>query len=155
MSKQNLLTGHALFQSLTPAEVARISERAVLRKCVAEDVVYRPGDEARHVFLLVEGEIVLRLPTRSGFSVAIAKVESGELFGLGSLLGDGRYTVAAECLQPCKVLMIDAPPLLEVLQNNNVAGLEFTRRVARAYFARYVATMKQLQSVIDQIDLVK
>ncbi len=153
MSIQSMLRGQTLFQSLTPNQVNRIEAFSTMRQCLAGDSVHRAGDEATHVYLLVEGRIHLRLPSSKNINVMIAQVGTGELFGMSSLLGSPRHTVTAVCDTPCSVLQIEAKSLLAVLDEDARTGLHIIRGVARAYFDRYVGVTRRLQSIVDQIPI--
>lgn len=155
MSIQSMLRGQTLFQSLTPNQVARIEQFSSMRQCLVGDVVHRAGDEATHLFLLVEGRLHLRLPSSKDVNVVIAQVGKGEIFGLAALLGSPRHTVSAVCETPCAVLQIDAKGLMDVLDEDGRTGLHIMRGVARAYFDRYVGVTRRLQSIVDQIPIVR
>ena len=153
MTIQSMLRGQTLFQSLTPNQIARIESFSKMRQCVAGDSVHRAGDEATHVYLLVEGRIHLRLPSSKNVNVMLSQLGSGELFGMSSLLGSPRHTVTAVCDTPCAVLQIESKGLFGVLDEDPRTGLHIIKGVARAYFDRYVGVTRRLQSIVDQIPI--
>ena len=153
MSVSSMLKGHDLFGALPLEEVNRIDSFSSLKTFAKGECVYACDGVASHVFVLVEGQVVLKLPARAGqAALVIARAEKGELFGLVPLLEMERYTVTAECIGPCSVLAVEAAPLLEVLKRNPGVAREVMTHAAKAYYTRYVEALKLLQNALGRID---
>jgi CRP/FNR family cyclic AMP-dependent transcriptional regulator len=156
MTIERTIRGHEMFGALSAKEVSLISGVSSEKHFEAGDVIYRHEGRVSHVFLNLEGQILLRLPAQSGeISLVISRVDPGELFGVAPLLGAERHTATAVAAEPSDVLAIEARPLREILQGNPVAGMQLIGRVARVYFDRYVAVMNSLQGVVNQISLIR
>ena len=56
------LIGHDVFQLLRPDQVSVISETAEEISLKAGDTVFRRGDNADYFFIVLEGQVELRLP---------------------------------------------------------------------------------------------
>lgn len=81
-----------LFRHLTGMELATVLELAHERQLSEGETLYRPGDEARAIFIVVDGAVEV---TREG--AKLFRVQTGDAFGMAELLLDGvrRWTARA------------------------------------------------------------
>ena len=102
------------------------------------------------------GSVDLQLPSQHhDYSLSITKIEQGELFGLSPLLGSERYTASAQCMEDSELLLIEAKPFQDVLNDNCIIGMSIMRKVAHIYFNRYMNVLKNLQEIAGQISLIQ
>jgi CRP-like cAMP-binding protein len=152
MSVTKMLKGHELFQSLAFEDVDKISNFSGVKDLRKDEAVFASDGVGSHFFVLLEGSVNLRLPADAHeASLVVGRIGKGDLFGLAPLFGAGRYKTTAQCAEPCKVLAIEAKPLLELLEQNSLVGLHIMRTAAEAYFTRYVETLRGVQKVINEI----
>ena len=152
MTVAKILQGHELLKNLTMEEVDRISKFSERKKYKENETIFLHEAEAAHVYILLKGRVLLRLPAKpEEFRIVIARIEEGELFGLSPLLGSAKYTSEAQCPQDTEVLAIDAHALRELLQADCLAGFYIMNEVAQAYFTRYVELLGRLQGIVTQI----
>ena len=155
MSISTMLKGHDLFKSIAVEQVDKISGFSSLKKFHKGEGVYRHDAPATHVFVLVKGQVQLRLPGASGdFSIIVSKVEPGYLFGLSPLMGGNRYTVTAWCAADSEILAVEAKPLQAMLLQNPHVGHLFMSAVAKAYSERYLEMLRRLQAILNQIPVM-
>jgi CRP-like cAMP-binding protein len=155
MSVTKMLKGHELFQSLSFEEVDQISHFSGLEEFEEGETAFQSGTAGSHFFVLLEGRVTLRLPADAHeASLVVGRMEAGDIFGLAPLLGKGRHTTTAQCVEPCKVLAIEADPLRSLLEHNSLVGLQVMTVAAQAYFSRYVETLKRLQKVVNEIAVI-
>ncbi len=154
--EDRILKGHDLFQSLSVDDAHQISTFSSVKNYAVGEMVFRLGEAAAHVYMLLEGSVNLRLPARpEDFSIVISKIEHGELFGLSPLLDSARYTATAQCSESTELLSIEAEPFREMLKRNEVAGYNIINQVAHIYFTRYIEVLKSLQGVVAQVSLIR
>ena len=152
MQMSKMLTGHEFFQSLLPEMVDKISSISAAKKMEKGDAVYGVDKKATHVFVLLEGQVELRIPSSSCDSgLLVSKVSRGEFFGIAPLMDADRYTTMAVCTRTSKVLFIEAKPLIAMLRNYPLVGYQFMTVVARAYFERYQNLMERIQKVLADL----
>jgi len=155
MSKERMLKAHDLFQSLTPDEVDRVNRFSSVRKCQPGDVIFRTGDTATHLFIVVEGLVNLLLPsTAQEIGLVMTRAEQGDLFGLSSLLGSTTYTLSAQCSRQTEILSVEAKPLRDLLLANPLVGFDVMTSVSRTYFHRYIELSQRLQGIVSQLPLI-
>jgi len=154
MNDGGIIRGHDLFQSLGLDDAHGLSDFSFTRRFEANEVIFRFGDKAEQIFMLLSGSVELRLPNDpQDLSLVISRIEKGELFGLSPMLNSTLYTATAFCREPTEVLSIDATPLREMLLKNHMVGFNFMNQVALIYFNRYIAVLNSVQKAIGEIAL--
>ncbi len=152
MSVANVLRGHELLKNLAMEEIDKISRFSERKKYKKGDTIFLHGEASAHVYILLKGRVLLRLPAKpEEFRIVIARIAEGELFGLSPLLGSEKYTAEAQCAEDSEVLAIDAQQLRALLQEDCVAGFCIMGEVAHAYFTRYIKLLGRLQGIVTQI----
>jgi len=155
MSVQTILKGHELFHHLRVEEVDKISSFSERKTFQRDEFVFKYEEKAEKIYLLLEGSVHLRLPSRpEEFSIVVAKPEKDDLFGLSPLLGSDRYTLEAKCPEKSEVLAIDAKKFRNLLETDPRMGFYIMSEVGRIYFDRYIQLLHKLQSIVLQIPLI-
>jgi CRP-like cAMP-binding protein len=145
------ITAQDVFSFLLPEQVHAISEAAERVNCKAGQFIYEKGDKADFFFVVLEGEVTLRLPTQGGLSLIIDQMGKGQIFG--GPLGQKRraYCLSAQCTQNGRLLKIDISVMKRLMEKDMRMGFHLQQRVANAYFNRYIDTMKKLQAIVMNI----
>jgi CRP-like cAMP-binding protein len=152
MDASLMVRGHDLFRSLPPREIDTVSSLSVVKRFDKGEVIHHRGHPASHLFVLLKGRVEQHLGTSAGeVGLVVGHAESGDLFGVASLLGAERYTTTARCAEPCEVMALEAVPLQEVLRRNPEADRAILASVARGYFTRYEALLGRLQAILAQV----
>ena len=144
-----------IFSLLTSKQIAEISEAAVIKDFEAEQIIYERKEEAKNLFILLEGEVSLRVPSRNdtsieSLSLEIEKiVQHGALFGTNLLFDVKRYMTRARVIKPSKVMILDAEKFLEIIRENQSEFIVMSY-LAKVYFQRYVNAMKEFEECARQ-----
>jgi CRP-like cAMP-binding protein len=147
------LIGQEVFQFLRSDQVNAISEHAEVVDHAAGDTVYYKGAKAEYFFVVLEGQVALRLPGTHGVSVLIDEVGKGAVFGSCVCFDLQSYTLTAQCSEPSKLLKIDAIVLKEMMDNDLLMGFAIQSRISQIYFKRYIETMKKLQAIVINLPI--
>ena len=142
------LIGHDVFQLLRPDQIRTISETAEEVSFKAGDTVFRRGDAADHFFIVLEGQVALRLPPKEGLSLLIDEVTRGTIFGSCICFQIDSYTLTAQCTEDAKLLKVQASTLKKLLDDDPVLGYAVQMLVSRVYFKRYLDTAQKLQAIL-------
>ncbi len=71
-----------IFQFLRPEQVDLLSEASKVTKFEAGEMVYRQGERADRFYIVIKGQVSLRLPAQTaGLSVLIDELTEGDVFG--------------------------------------------------------------------------
>jgi len=148
------LRGHDLFRLLTNEEVEQISRISSMKHFDKGETVYEHNGTVTHLWLCLEGRVVLRLPApESELGLAIASLGKGEIFGVAGLLEIERYTTSARALTAVELLGIEARPFLRIVEGNPVVARLLMRDVAKVYLDRYLEVIRRLQGVLRDLPL--
>ena len=70
-----------IFSLLTSKQIAEISEAAVIKDFEADQIIYDRKEVAKNLFILLEGEVSLRVPSRSDTSIESLSLEIEKKIG--------------------------------------------------------------------------
>lgn len=147
------LGAHEVFRYLTPRQVDVISNAAEVLTFAAGDTVYYMGTPATHLFVLLHGQVALRLPGREGVSLLIEQLGEGAMFGSCLCLDLDAYYLTAQCVSRVELLRIKATALRRLMEEDLPMGFALQTHISKVYFKRYVDTMKKLQSIVMSLPL--
>lgn len=147
------LEAHDVFRFLRPDQVKAVSDAAVPVTLGAGDTVYTRGERAEDLYVVLSGQVALRLPSKGGVSVLIDQLTRGAMFGSCVCLDLDTYTVTAQCTADAQLLRIKAGVLKELMDEDLPMGYAVQTQVSKIYFKRYIDTMQKLQAIIMNIPL--
>jgi len=144
-----------IFSLLTSKQISEISEAAVIKDFETDQIIYERKEVAKNLFILLEGEVSLRVPSRDDISIESLSLEiekivqHGALFGTNLLFDVRRYMTRARVIKPSKVMILDAKRFLEIIQENKSEFIVMSY-LAKVYFQRYVHAMKEFEECSRQ-----
>ena len=139
-----------IFSLLTSKQISEISEVAHIKDFEEGQIIYDQKEEAKNLFILLEGEVSLRIPSKQdmnieNFSLEIEKINHhGELFGPNLLFGIKRYITRSRVTKPAKIMVIDAIRFLDIIRENR-SEFVIMSYLAKVYFQRYINAMKEFE----------
>jgi CRP-like cAMP-binding protein len=126
-----------LFGNLNESQLNAILSRSSIESFPEGKTIFRQGDEANYLYILIEGMLDLSVKTGEKFDFLTSKVEKeGAAFGIPSLIEPFRYNVTAVCLKPSKVLVINAGRLKMDMEKDPKMGMEIMKKLVSIYFNR-------------------
>ncbi|MHB8718667.1 MAG: Crp/Fnr family transcriptional regulator [Candidatus Dormibacteria bacterium] len=120
-----------LFEEMSDDEVERLSHEFHMWRCDARNSCL--GQATDRVYLLKAGRIRLYQLTADGHELTTAIVLPGQMFGIGSLLGNGRAT-HAEALEESVICEAAAPDFLAMLARHPVLMARVVMTMAKQIF---------------------
>jgi CRP-like cAMP-binding protein len=147
------LERNEVFQFLRPEQVMAISDAAKVVEYRGGDTVYEMGEPARYFYVVLDGQVALRLPGRSGVSIQVDQLTQGAMFGSCVCFDLVDYSVSAQCTMDSKLLRLDAATLKELMDRDLVMGYAIQTQISRLYFKRYLDTMKKLQAIVMNLPI--
>jgi len=144
-----------IFSLLTSKQIAEISEAAVIKDFEVDQIIYERKEAAKNLFILLEGEVSLRVPSRDDTSIESLSLEiedivqHGALFGTNLLFDVKRYMTRARVMKPSKVMILDAEKFLEIIRKNQSEFIVMSY-LAKVYFHRYVNAMKEFEECVQK-----
>ena len=109
-----------MFRSLPDDAIAALSERAVLRRLDAGEVVFEEGDFGESLFVVREGMLKVVRPAL-GQSLVLDRLGPGRAFGEVAVLNETPRLASVISVEPSQVVEIAKADLDEVLEANPLA----------------------------------
>jgi CRP-like cAMP-binding protein len=126
-----------LFENLKESHLNAILSRSSVESFPEGKTIFRQGEEAIRLYILIEGTVDLTVKTQEQIDLMTSKIEKeGSALGIPSLIEPFRYNVTATCLKPTKVLMIEADHLMKKMEEDPKMGMEIMKKLAFIYFNR-------------------
>jgi CRP/FNR family transcriptional regulator, cyclic AMP receptor protein len=118
MAHDDLLVKTQFFAD-APAEVlAGISAAGRERTLVRGDVLFREGDVAHHLYLVLRGRLAIAIENPIDHrETVVSLMEPGDLFGEMGMLDDGPRSAMARALEPSSVLEIPYEQVVAAFQS--------------------------------------
>ena len=143
-----------IFSLLTSKQIEQITKSAEVKDFEENQIIYNHQEVARDLYILLEGEVSLRVPSKKdlsfdNFSIEVESITNhGQLFGTNLLFGLNKYMTRARVKKPSKILVIHAEKFLQIIRENR-SEFAIMSYLAKVYFERYIDTMKELEERID------
>ena len=147
------LVAQEVFGALRPEQVNAISEASEKVTWSAGDVIYERGTDAEHFFVVLDGEVTLKLPGRGGVSLVIDQLSKGQMFGSCVCFYRDTYALTAQCASDTAVLKVKGTVLKDLMDKDLMMGYALQTRISEIYFTRYIETMKKLQAIVMNIPI--
>ena len=127
-----ILSQTDFFGELTRAQLERVAALSKVQDCDEGEQVYRVGESANLVYVLVHGMVRQAI----GFSGRNARVgdilRRGEVFGWAALTPTCNVRIAtASCVTPCRFLAIEGAGLLGLMEQDHTLGYRLETRLNR------------------------
>ena len=127
-----ILSQTNFFGQLTPSQLECVTALSTVQDCEEGQQVYRVGDPANVVYVLVHGTVRHAI----GFGNRNASVgdilRRGELFGWAALTPPRNVRIAtACCLTHCRFLVIDGAGLIALMEHDHTLGYRLMTQLNR------------------------
>lgn len=133
-----------LLSALTAEDLAQVTAKAELHRHARGEVVFRQGEEAPGLHLLLEGEVGLTGRAEDGDETVVEILKPGEIFIAAAVLTGKPYLMSAVVLKPARILMLPAERLRADLRRS--PDLAFAMLISLAeHFRMLVREVKDLK----------
>ena len=147
------LEAHDVFGFLRPDQIRTVSETSAPVNFFAGKTVYRRGERAEHLYIILAGQVSLRLPGKKGVSVLVDELGEGAMFGSCVCLDLDTYTLTAQCTEDSRLLKVEAPVLKKLMDEDLQMGYALQKMISKTYFKRYIDTVGKLQTLVMNLPL--
>jgi len=126
-----------LFEALEESQLNIILSHSTIESFPEGTVIFRQGDEATHLYVLIDGAVNLTVKAQDESNLMTSQIQKeGAVFGIPSLIEPFRYNVTVKCLMPTKVLRIEAGQIKRRMEEDPRMGMNIMKTLASIYFAR-------------------
>jgi len=141
----------ALFAGLPDDELAALAAVATRRSLPDGGVLFRRGEPARHLHVVVAGGIVLRADG-NGRSVIVDTLGPGDVVGWSAMREDAVTLSTGRGVGPTELLSIPIDPIIDLASGGSAQARTLVRRIVGIAARNLEASWHQLLQVdTDQV----
>ena len=146
-SVTDALRGIQFLRELPAELIDQLASIARVVEFPAATVIFRQGDAASTLYLVVDGNVLLEICAPGVGCKRILTVGPGELLGWSPMLEHSRLTATARTISAARAVALSGHQVLAICEQNPTLGYEFMKRAALALAKRLNATRLQLLDV--------
>jgi len=152
---QSTLQQVAAFSELKGGVIEHLAEVMHFRDYRAKEFLYHEDDPALGLYIVQKGSVRLSKLDPDGDSHELRCVESNDMFGEGSLIGNLRRYETAQVLTDSRLLGLFKPDLVSLLRRFPNSGTDILLALSDRFVSRQEGLWKLLSEMDGGIDLVK
>ena len=116
--KKTLLAEHFLLRHLPDAVLDRIAQETKSVHYDADDIIFRKGDSAETMMVIVKGVVRVSSPSTGGDDVTFAKLVDGDVFGEIALIDGHERSANADAAEETEILEVHRSSFVPILLEN-------------------------------------
>ncbi|MFA5181774.1 MAG: cyclic nucleotide-binding domain-containing protein [Syntrophales bacterium] len=141
MVTANMLKEFNFFKDFTNEQLERLSSITAEETYAAGTQMYKKGDPARSLYILLEGKVVMSLesylgPHRPPMQVTVDTIARGETMGWSAVVEPYIYTLGALCIDNTKLIALDAAKLRSLMDEDCDLGFKVMKAIAKIISSR-------------------
>ncbi len=105
--------------------------------------LFAVGQRVDIYYMLIMGQVALKVALNPDVDVILDNLQSGSSFGSSALLEGSRASYTAVCQEPCEVITLYGPRMIEVFETNEELGYHMMAGMAGQY-KRTIDTRAQM-----------
>lgn len=113
-------------------------------------VIFRQGDAATHLYLILRGRIAVRYKPYDGPKITLTDLQPGDIFGWSSVLGHDAYTSDAISTTRVETLRLRGADLRSLCAKHPVVGKGILEKLAKSVAPRWANARQQVQEVLKE-----
>ena len=110
-----------------------ISQEAQLNIYGTGTQLFSVGDDIDTFYMIIMRQVALKVALSDDIDVILENLQSGRSFGSSALMEDAVASYTAVCQEPCEVITLYGPKMLECFENNQELAFHFMTGVAGQY----------------------
>jgi CRP/FNR family transcriptional regulator len=134
-----------VFRGLAPEDQRRLAAMAEVREFQRGDFIWRAGDPAEHLTVIVRGRVKIVRHAETG-DVILELFGQGEPVGAIAVYNYMPYPASAVCLEPVALLMVPRRDYFELLDRHP----DFARAIIRELTKLVVALTRKVEEIRGQ-----
>lgn len=132
LTPSEILSQTSFFGELTPGQLERVAALSKMQDCGEGQQIYRIGDPAKLLYVLVWG-LIRQAISFEGRTASVGDVlRRGDVFGWAALTPACNVRIATvSCLTPCRFLAIDGADLIDLMEQDHTLGYRLMTQLNR------------------------
>lgn len=150
------LKGQLMLRDMADEMLAKMLNITQLRLFKEREIIYEPGKNADHFYMLKRGKVLLEEKVSESVSISFVSIKPGYSFGWPSLIDDGTYYSYAVSTELSEALVIPRDKLLDLFEREQDMGYFFMRKMVEILVGRLDhRTGKLLKVITKHPDFIK
>lgn len=125
-----------IFEGLSEAQLKLLASVFEVASFEANELIFEQGQPARYMYVLIEGEVVIRYKPYDGPALVVSRIPPGGVFGWSTILSRSAYTSGAEAVVKSSACRISSSQLKTICENEPETGAVLMERFANAIAER-------------------
>jgi CRP-like cAMP-binding protein len=138
-----------LFDGIPETELAELAQILRRRELAAGEVLWRQGQEAVGMMLVVDGRVSLSLGLPGERTVEFSTVGRGEVLGEVPLVDGGTHSATARAIEPASLLLLSRADFAALVSRRHRTAFALKRRIADAACGRLRVQLAALARSLD------
>ena len=147
-----MLKSYSLFDQQDDVMLARIASFAEEKVIDAGAHLFSQGEEAKYLYLVIEGSVVLTMNVGKKGAQTLEELEplgKDRVLGWSSMVKPHVYRMGAYAKQRSRVIAFEGRKLHKLFDENPSFGYYFLQRLTEVIGSRLIGKCVQLMSLID------
>jgi len=137
-----------IFQDIEPSQREILKDRFEQFDCHPETVIFKQGDPASHLYILIKGEVAIHYKPYDGASIILTRLRNGDVFGWSAAVGSAKYTSSIIAESNIESVRIKKRDLHSLIQDHPVIGKILIDRLANIVSSRWKNAHEQVESIL-------
>ena len=140
----------SLFKDLCPEDLDFVAPLLEPVDLAQNEVIFEQGRIAEHLYILLEGEVVVNFKPYDGPQLTVAHIHPGGVFGWSAILGRQVYTSIALAAVDSVAIRMRGEELRSLCEEKPQTGLAILERLAGAIAERLNSTHAQIFTMLTE-----
>ena len=140
----------SLFKDLCPEDLDFVAPLLEPVDLAQNEVIFEQGRIAEHLYILLEGEVVVNFKPYDGPQLTVAHIHSGGVFGWSAILGRQVYTSIALAAVDSVAIRMRGEELRSLCEEKPQTGLAILERLAGVIAERLNSTHAQIFTMLTE-----
>ncbi|MCG8633743.1 MAG: cyclic nucleotide-binding domain-containing protein [Desulfobacterales bacterium] len=127
-----------------------ISNEAQLNIYGAGTQLFTVGDTVDTFYMMIMGQVALKTTLTEDIDVILDNLQSGRSFGSSALFNGAVASYTAVCQEPCEVITLYGPRMLELFESNKELAYHLMTGVAGQYKRTMDKRARMIMKTLDE-----
>jgi CRP-like cAMP-binding protein len=141
---------HPFLQGLTPAQNDLLAPLFVPVEWIAHELVFRQGEVATFMYLLIEGGVSIRYKPYDGPQLTLTRLHAGDVFGWSAVVGNAAYTADAVVTSRARALRAPGADIRQLCLQQSSTGAQILEKLALAVAPRWRDAQEQVKRLLKE-----
>ncbi|MGL5937244.1 MAG: Crp/Fnr family transcriptional regulator [Phocaeicola sp.] len=119
-----------LWQLLTAEQREVLMDNFIVQKYKKNETIYCEGETPMHLMALLRGKVKIYKEGVGGRSQIIRVIKANEYFAYRAYFAGSEFVTAAAAFEPCTLLLIPMPTIMDLIRGNNELSLFFIKQLS-------------------------